>query len=312
MRDRLWDRLRHSWHEIWFAPGESTNLAAARIIVAAHAIWVLVSWDIASLSGLPDGFWWNVRQTTQWRFFIFPGHPGVERLAEGVALLALLAVLVGVWTRGSALIAAALLYHLGPLQAFLVHNDPHNRGFTIAVLSLVVLSASRCADAWCVRVRRGPASPSEAPPPQWEYTWPLRLMQLFVAQVYLFGFWGKLSESGLAWFTPEQLGRHAVIFEHRLPGRSLTHLGSVVADSTLLTTLGAVAVFVFELGFIATLWSRAARRIMVPAAVGFHIGILLTMQIFYVGVFHLLLFVNWSWLAGVLRERRSGALPAGT
>jgi hypothetical protein len=310
MMDQLLDRLRRGWHGFWFAPGSSANLAAARVIVAAHAIWVLVSWDIASLSALPAGFWSNVRPTTQWRFFIFPGHPGAERLIEGLALLALLAVLLGVWTRWSALIAAALLYHLAPLQAFLVHNDPHNRGFTIAVLSLVVLSASRCADTWRMRVGGRPAPASEVPLPAWEYTWPLRLIQLFVAQVYLFGFWGKLSESGLAWFTPEQLGRHAVVFAHRLPGRSLTHLGTVVADSALLSTLGVVAVFVFELGFIAALWSRTLRRIMVPAAVGFHIGIFLTMQIFYVGVFHLLVFVNWSWLAEALRGWRAGLAPA--
>ncbi len=290
--------------------GDPRNLAAARIIVAAHAIWVLVSWDIASLSGLPDGFWWNVRETTQWRFLIFPGHPGVERVVEVVALAALLAVLVGVWTRGAALVGAALLYHLGPLQAFLVHTDPHNRGFTVAVLSLVVLSASRSADVWSIGAKRNGGRAGAAP--SWEYTWPLRLMQLFVAQVYLFGFWGKLFQSGLGWFTPEQLGRHAVIFEHRLPGRSLTQLGSLVADSPLLLTLGVLAVFLFELSFVSTLWSRTARRILVPAAVGFHAAIFLTMQIFYVGVFHLLLFVNWGWLANTIRGRQIATAPGAT
>lgn len=310
MTDRLSDRFRRRWHEMWMGEGDSRNLAAARIIIAAHAIWVLVSWDIASLSGLPDGFWWNVRETTQWRFLIFPGHPGVERVVEGVALAALLAVLVGVWTRGAALVGAALLYHLGPLQAFLVHTDPHNRGFTIAVLSLVVLSASRSADVWSIGAGRNGGRARAAP--SWEYTWPLRLMQLFVAQVYLFGFWGKLSQSGLAWFSPEQLGRHAAIFEHRLPGRSLTHLGSIVADSPLLLSLAVIAVFVFELSFISTLWSRTARRILVPAALAFHLGIFLTMQIFYVGGFHLLLFVNWSWLANAIRGGRTARAPAGT
>jgi hypothetical protein len=308
MTDRLWDQFRRRWHEVWMGPGDPRNLAAARIIIAAHAIWVLASWDIASLSGLPDGFWWNVRETTRWRFLIFPGHPGVERVVGVVALAALVAVLAGVWTRGAALVGAALLYHLGPLQAFLVHTDPHNRGFTIAVLSLVVLSASRSADVWSIGAGRNESSTGAAP--SWEYTWPLRLMQLFVAQVYLFGFWGKLSQSGLGWFTPEQLGRHAVIFEHRLPGRSFTQLGSFVADSPFLLTIGVVAVFLFELCVVTTLWSRVARRILVPAAVGFHLAILLTMQIFYVGVFHLLLFVNWSWLANALHGSRSATVPA--
>ena len=307
MSARLLERLKREWQQLWFAPGDPVNLAAARIIVAAHAIWVLWSWDIASLSGLPEDFWWQARPSAQWRFLIFPGHAGLEHVIKGLALGALLAVLLGVWTRATAILAATLLYHLAPLRTFLVELDPHARGLTIATLSLVVLSAAQCADTWRIR-RRGGGTPS--PKPHWEYTWPLRLMQLFVAQIYLFGFWGKLYHNGLGWFNPEQIGRQAVLFTHIVPGRQLSNLGSVVAGSVTLSTLGAIAVFVFELGFVTALFSRTARRILVPAAVGFHIAILLSMQTFFVSMFHLLLFVNWSWLAARVRGEKQAPLQA--
>jgi len=307
MSARLLGWLKHEWQHLWYTPGAAANLSAARIIIAAHAMWVVWSWDIAALSGIPHGFWWQARPSAQWRFLIFPGHSGVEQIIEALALVALLAVLLGLWTRVAALAAAVMLYHLAPLQTFLVEMDPHARGFTIAVLSLVVLSAARSADVWRVGRRTGGAT---AIAPHWEYTWPLRLMQLFVAQIYLFGFWGKLYHHGLGWFSPEQIGRQAVLFSHIVPGHQVSNLGSIVAGSAVLTTLGAVAVFLFELGFVTTLFSKMARRILVPAAVGFHLAILLSMQIFFVSMFHLLLFVNWSWIAERLAGLRLAARQA--
>jgi len=297
VRSRSWEGIHRQWQGLWYAPGEAANLSAARIIIAAHALWVLWSWDIASLSGIPADFWWQARPTAQWRFLIFPGHVGVERVVEALAAVALVAVLAGVWTRIAALVASVALYHLAPLQGFLVETDPHARGFTIAVLSLVVLSAARCSDTWSLGRRKDAAAVG----PSWEYTWPVRLMQLFVAQIYLFGFWGKLYHNGLAWFSPTQMARQASLFSHIVPGHHLSGLGEAVARSPTLAALGGISVFVFELGFISVLFSRTARRILVPAALGFHLAILFAMQIYFVSMFHLLLFVNWGWLANTVR-----------
>lgn len=309
-----WVRRVHStWSKLWFEPGDPENLAAARVIVAAHAMWVLWSWDIAALTALPTGFYEHVQTSTQWRFLLFPGHYGVERFIELLAGAALVAVLVGVWVRWAALLAALLLYHLGPLQSFLVNTNSQNRGFTIAVLSLVVLSAARSADVWRVGITAAKRPVNSS----WEYTWPLRMMQMFVAQVYLFSLWGKLFHGGWQWFTPRQIARHFVLNSHVIPGRELTSLGTVIGGSVIASSLVLVLLIVIEGGFIATLFSRKARRVLVPLAAAGHLAILMTMQIFYVNAFYLLLFVNWAWLAdrlrrGTLRPKSSQTEPTSS
>ena len=38
----IWsERCRRAWEGFWYAPGSARNLAAARVIVAAQALWVL-------------------------------------------------------------------------------------------------------------------------------------------------------------------------------------------------------------------------------------------------------------------------------
>ncbi|HET7746053.1 MAG TPA: hypothetical protein VFM29_02050, partial [Vicinamibacteria bacterium] len=163
-----------------------------------------------------------------------------------------------------------------------------------------VLAAAPCADAWAV-----PARPRSAVSTG-DYGWALRLMWLFVAEIYLFGAIGKLRAEGLSWFAADNIRRNLVQFEHMHPGFG-DPLTRLVADSPLLLTLGGAAVLALEAGFVACLFSRRARWVLVPAAVVFHLAILWSMQIVFANVVHLALFVDW----GALADRLGGA-PALT
>jgi hypothetical protein len=79
-------------------------------------------------------------------------------------------------------------------------------------------------------------------------------------------------------------------------------LGPWIADRPILCWLIAWATFVFEFGFIAAVFSRRARRVILLMAVGFHVGVLFTMNIFFPNVPQLLVFVNWDWLRERLRR----------
>jgi len=294
--------LAEMWERFWFADGDPRNLAAARIIVAVHALWILLSRDIPALSRLPRAFWYTAWNEVAPRFLLFPGMAAVERWVEAGAAVALLMVALGVGVRYAAVVAALALYHLGPLQTLVATANPINRGFTIAILCLVVLAAAPCADRWSLRTRR------EAAAEPWEHTWPLRLMWLFVAEIYLFGAVGKLRVSGLDWFTAENLRRNLTLYLHMHPGAS-DPFTAAFASRPLILQAAAFGVLLLEGAFILAVCSRPARRVMVPAALLMHLFILRTMRIVFANIAHLGLFVNWGWLADRLSQR-SAAQPA--
>jgi hypothetical protein len=277
------------WRSFWFSSGDPRNLAAARIIVAMQALWMLLSRDLPALTAMPAPFWQPVRLTLARRYLLIPDMLPVERTMEAMAIIALIMVAVGVFARMGAMVAALALYHLAPLQTLPSTVDPINRGFTTAVVCLVVLAASPCCDRWALRRPRSTAA-------TWEYGWPLRLMWLFIAEIYLFGAVGKLHISGLAWFTARNLGRTLALYPHMYPGVSDGLIASLLARPSL---LGATAwcVLLLEGGFILTLFSRRARRVLVPAALAMHLMILRIMRGVFANMAHLGLFVNWGWIA---------------
>ena len=303
--------LRRHWNAFWFAPGDPRNLGAARILVSLHAAWMLLSRDAAASSALPSWFWSWARDEAAQRFLLLPGHPRLESALVGLALAALAALALGVAPRPSALLAAALLYHLGPLYTIVATLDPINRGLTINVLCLAVLGAAPCGDAWSVR-----PDPRRSERTAADYGWPLRLMWLFVAEIYLFGAIGKLRSDGLTWFAGNNIRRNLVQFEHMHPGTGDRLTAFISASPLLLDALG-IAVLCLEATFVACLFSRWARRILIPSAVAFHLAILWSMRIVFANLAHLGLFVNWGWLAArfARRERLTAAvdtpIPSG-
>ncbi len=289
--------LQAVWSRLWFEPGSAVNLAAARIIVASHALWVLLSRDLASVTKLPPFFWHDVETTSTLRYLIFPGHPVVEQALQALAAAALAGAILGLAPRICCFVAALLLYHLAPFETILWMPDPYERGFTISVLALLTLSAARCGDALTILRRR----PERVEP--WVYTWPLRLSQLFLAQVYFFSGWSKLRMSGLGWISAENVRRWLLVPSQQEQTSVFRDLGPWLADRPWLCVGIGSAALLIDLLFIATPFSRWLRRLLVPAAALGHVGILLAMNIFFINLPQLLIFVNWEWLGVRLRSR---------
>ncbi|HET9316750.1 MAG TPA: hypothetical protein VFQ51_14235 [Vicinamibacteria bacterium] len=293
-------RVAAAWDRFWFADGSATNLAMARILVAGHALWILLSRDPAAFSGLPAEFWRFVPDTARWRFLLFEGHPLLERVLQSTAIVALAGALVGLWPRVSCLVAGVLLYHLAPLETILYTPSPWVKGYTITTLALVVLSTSRCGDALALR-REGSSTPA------WEYRWPLALIQVALAQVYLFAGHAKLMRTGPSWvlaavrgYTQHYTQNEEVAVFHAL-GTWL------VAHPSLCVAAGLVAV-ALNLSFWTVLFWRGARRVLVPVALLWHAAILFTMNIAFLEAPLLLVFVDWDRL----RARRNTARAPAT
>jgi hypothetical protein len=286
-------RISAAWERLWFAPGSAVNLAAARIVFAGHALWVLLSRDLPALSSLPPAFWEAVVPIDRMRYLIVPGHAGVETALYWLAVVALVAAMLGILPRLSCLGAGLLLYHLAPLETIIWTPDPYERGLTVSVLALITLSASRCGDALAVGKSRRPGS-AGGDAAGWEYTWPLRLCQLFLAQVYFFAGWSKIVRAGPGWAAADNIRRWLLVPEQQDQLGIFNGYGSWIAGHAPLCLAIGIGTLALDLAFIAVPFSARLRRLLVPAAAAGHAAIALTMNIFFINLPQLLVFVRWD------------------
>lgn len=290
-------RLARGWNRFWFAPGSPRNLAAARIVFGATSLWVLVSRDFAGISGLPADFWSGVSASARWRFLDFGGHPSLERLLEHSAAVALVCVIIGVLPRLSCYLAGLLLYHLAPLESIIWTNSPYARGLTISVLALLTLAFSPCGDCWTLL----PSGKPKAADSAGDYTWPIRLIQVFVAQIYFFSGYSKIFYSGWRWASPSNIKNWMLYFSEADQTRVFHSLGAWIAARPVVCGVIGVGSLVFELGLFTVLFSKMAQRLLVPLVAVFHLGILLSMNLVFLNVPQLLVFADWDSLVGWIR-----------
>jgi hypothetical protein len=295
-------RASAAWDRFWFAPESARNLAAARIVLAAHALWILLSRDITALSALPAEFWAEVPQSARWRFLIWEGRPGLEAALQWLALAALVGALLGVAARTCCLLGALLLYHLAPLETLFFTPSPWAKGLTIPVLGLLTLSLSPCADA--LRIGGRAAAGTGGP----DHGWPLRLAQLFVCQPYLFSGIAKLESAGLGWASPANMRAWLLLANQDDQLAVFRSPGLWLADHPGLCLAMGIAALAMDLGFILVLFWRRSRWVLLPAAVLFHGAILVTQNYAFLSVPLLLVLVDWGPRA-VARNPPDGGPP---
>jgi Vitamin K-dependent gamma-carboxylase len=298
---RSWWR-RH-WDGFWFTPTSPRNLAAARIVFSAYSLWVLASRSLADVSGLPPDFWSRVDATARWRYLDFPGHFALERILVWVAGTALVCAMLGILSRLSCFVAGILLYHLAPLESIIWIPHPYARGLTISVLALLTLSFSPCGDCLVLQPlsRRPKAVTSD------DYTWPVRLIQVFLVEIYLFSGYAKIAVVGWKWASPSNI-RNWVLYCIEEDQIGVFHsFGAWIADRPLVCLAMGVGTLVFELGLVTVLFSKTARRVLVPMVALFHLAILLSMNLTFLNVPQLLVFADWDVVAAWVKRRRANA-----
>jgi hypothetical protein len=294
-----WSRY---WDRFWFTPTSPRNLAAARVIFAAYSLWVLASRHLAEVSGLPSDFWARVDASARWRYLDFPGHVSREHALVWAAAIALICATFGILARLSCFVAGMLLYHLAPLESIIWIPHPYARGLTISVLALLTLAFSPCGDCWClVPPSKGKESALSA-----DYTWPVRLIQVFLVQIYFFAGYAKILVVGWSWASASNIRNWMLYCTQEDQVRVFHSLGEWIADRPIVCLGVGVATLVFELGLITVLFSKAARRVLVPLVAVFHLAILLSMNLTFLNVPQLLVFADWDVVAAWVKRRLTG------
>jgi hypothetical protein len=268
------------WDRVWFRPAHPLCLTATRVILALQALWILLSRpDLPDFARWPAEFWVLCGRALPARFGIVGLGVGVEHALFLVLHAALLAALLGLRPRLACLLSGLLLYHFAPFEE-VIARMPHTAfgGLTVPAVGLLVLSFA-AAPAW----RGAPSA---------DYRWPFALVQLLFAFGYFFPALAKLRFSGPGWFTAENI-RYYALGNLAVTGAPLA---AWVAQRPVVCRLIALGTLALEGLSPLVVFSRAFAMAFVPAALAFHIGIVLVIGYFFPSLPLLLLLLDWNAL----------------
>ncbi len=298
----------------WLAPeAPAERLAAVRVLVGAFAVVYLASRipHLLSYVSFPARQFAPVGVMT---LFGQPPPAAVVYLLVGLTWLAALAFALGWRFRISGPAAGLLLlvtlsYANSWGQIFHTENA--------LVLFVLVLGVTRAADATSLDARRraGDGLALAAPQPHARYGWPLRLLCLVVVATYLLAGIAKLRWGGPGWMGGTVLRDTIAADSLRkiLLGSSHSPIAEALLGQAWLFRGLAVLTLVVELGAPIALLHRRAALAWVLAVLGFHLGVLVLMTIFFPFPLSGVAFAPFfraervtAWIGARLRKLRAG------
>lgn len=268
----LLKRAVESWNRFWFEPGPAAVLGICRVLFYGTLLLWQLSHDFSPWGAYSSVFWMPI-----WLFdtFHIPALSAPTIVAMQAAWkIALLLAAIGWFTRAAMLV----VFVLGTYLMGLPHNFGQTQHFdTLVVFISGALAVSRAADAWSVdawMASRRHGSSWRQPADDGEYTWPIRFV--WVAMAMIFGAAGiaKLRHSGLEWVFSDNLALLLIRQQYHVSdGDPWTNWGLWVAQHPWVARTLAGCSITIETLFPLTIFSRWARRILVPAGLLFLIGI---------------------------------------
>jgi hypothetical protein len=284
-------RLGAMWNGHWFAQVTPLRLGIGRAVFLGalffhYRLVDFSEWgDVTPLLGSP-------RSIIRW--LPVPDVPSLEALQVGWK--ALLAVgCVGLFARPAVALAFIVGLYLLTLQNSFVAPLKHED--LAAVFGLGVLAASPCADAFSVdRLLFGRPTRIGAYRKAGLYGWAPRLLCAYVALVFFAAGVSKLRHGGIGWITSTNLARWLAYLQHPATGASyedpLTRWGAHLTGLGPMMNVIAALIVCVELLYPLSIFSRRARRVLVPAS----LAMLACFRLLFGPCFAVLIFCSSFWL----------------
>lgn len=258
-----------------FSPGSAERLAAVRIGLCAALALRLTRGIYLELADQPQALYRPL--SFMHAFDAMPPRAAVAAV-QAIGVAAAVLAIVGLRARASLAVAWASGVFLGGMTTSIgkvMHND------VLLLLAMVPLLAAPVGDAWSLDRLMRPRAPRPG-----SYGWPVRTAMLVVACAYFLTGFEKLVTSGIAWATGDNL--RWVLYTSSDRQAAPNALALFVADRAWLSRLAASGSLATEIAFPLAVASRRAAAVLVPAALGLHLGIRLAMGLDY-----------WPWMATV-------------
>lgn len=300
-----------AWNRFWFTPAAPHTLSLIRILAGSMLFYTHLVWGIglrdflgpdswisaadARAAGAGQWYWTPLWYTDSlpvlWTFHLL-----------GLAVIAL--ATIGLWSRVTSVLAwLTALAYVHRLHGALFGLDQTN-----LMLAMYLMLGSG-GDAYSVDAWRRRARGEASPPPRVSTNLAIRLIQVHLCVIYLFGGVGKMQ--GGPWWDGSAAWYAAANYEYQ--SLDMTWLGRFPFAIALITH---VTTF-WEAYYCALVWPRLTRPVALALAVLVHGGIALHMGMITFGLAMLIVnlsFVPPAWVEGtrrrVLGARETGAARA--
>jgi hypothetical protein len=289
----------------WFDPSAPGDLGLSRVLFFGGLLLMYLPIDFSGWGHVSPAFWMPVPLFSA--LHLKPLAANALDLLQFAWRVSLLCSAIGIGTAVSQWIAFALGFYLLGL--------PHNFGHTfhfdaLLVIAMGILACSRSGDAWSIdaALSRTPRRPSG------EYTWPLHAIWTAMSLVFLAAGIAKLRHGGLEWVFSSNL---SVVLTrasyHVSDADPITGAGLWIAGHQWASRLVAATTVAVEAGFIASLFSKRARLLLVPAAFMMLVGIRILMGPTFGGFLIANVFwVPWTALLDAVAIRAGLRRPRAT
>lgn len=253
-----------AWREFWFQDIPPHLYAALRILIGLVGLVGVLAIMPVSMLWLPDGISPVPGQGLGVRAWVI--DHGLGSVA-GWGLFVLLGVSFTSMTFGFLSAFSIALAFAGTFAQAMWNPLPLSGAHHVLACVLFYLLWADCSRVWSVDARLG----TVGAPWTTATIWPLRLVRLQVAVIYLNSGISKL-------MLPEWQNGTAVYYSlksnvfQRFPG-------GIPAGMEAFATFATYATLFFELGFAFMVLSRRSRKLALAAGVAMHLGIALTMEL---------------------------------
>lgn len=269
-KSSLFDRvLFEPWRRFFFVEEAPLGLALVRITLPLILFYDLLGrWffarELYSADGAPAPLWatYGFRNP-------LPELPGAVAVALFTILLAaLLTASAGWMTRVSLAVATVLYAYFNMLDSV----STITKYTVIANHVLLLLALSQCGAVWSFdawRKRTSLDGPDETGPPP-ATLWPRRLVQLFIAIVYMGAAMTKFH-------TPAYFNGDQMMWWMLTQVNSPHPVGEWLANHPTILVIGAYASLVWEIVFLFLVWKGIKKYLVLAVGVGFHISTYFTL-----------------------------------
>ena len=275
-------------------PIDALALGMIRAAICTFVLLDVLLTDFVDLGRLPTTVMrpTGAMQILPWKFYDLLVTPRGMLALKFLLMLSLAAAAAGYFTAASTKSAALLfLFYQGLIRSFGHFNHDE---MPVAYM-LICLAFVPCGDAFSLDNRLGRARKRVG---DLVYGYPILLMRCLLAWSYFSSALIKLRVSGLGYFNADNLPNVAIM--HSLDNLHRTHfrLAFWLPSVRGMTMLAVVLVFLWELAFPLAIFSRTARRIILPFGLLFHLLSTLFMNLsFPYHVAAYAVFIDWPRLA---------------
>jgi hypothetical protein len=255
-----------AWSTFWFDERSVTPLALVRI---AYGL-LLLAWTATLLPDVIDFFGPTPAATTTiggWRWSVFELSSSPAALWTGyVALIvAAVALTVGLFTRVAAVVAFVLLLSFQRQNVWILNSGDLLVRHLGLFLALGAAGGALSLDRWW-RARDRFWQPETRP------VWPIRLIQVQIAAMYLFSVWAKAR--GDTWADGTAVG-----YALRIDDLTRFAVPDVIIDQLVVVNLITYGTLAIELAFPLLVWNRRLRPWVLGLGVLMHVAIDLTITV---------------------------------